>query len=82
MCLKQPTVRLGGGVFIPLLLLPQRLLELVKNNTIVESHQDYKISSLTHPKSLIFGELKEEALIYISIEAISFPLLFACGICV
>jgi hypothetical protein len=58
------------------------LLKLVKKNAIVESHQAYKIFSLTHPKSLIFGELKEEALIYISTEAISFPLLFACGICV
>src|SRR4051812_4966503 len=28
------------------------------------SHQIAKISSLHHPKSLIFGELKEEALIY------------------
>jgi hypothetical protein len=46
-------------------------------NTIVESHQAYKISFLTHPKSLIFQESKEEALIYISTEAISFPLTFA-----
>jgi hypothetical protein len=60
----------------------QVLLELVKKNNIVGSHQAYNISSLTHPKSLIFGESKEEALIYISIEAISFPLSFACGICV
>jgi hypothetical protein len=37
----------------------------------------YKISPLNPPKLLIFGESKEEALIYILIEAIYFPLSFA-----
>jgi hypothetical protein len=37
----------------------------------------YKISLLNPPKPLIFGESKEEALIYILTEAIYFPLSFA-----
>jgi hypothetical protein len=37
----------------------------------------YKISPLNPPKLLIFGESKEEALIYILTEAIYFPLSFA-----
>jgi hypothetical protein len=37
----------------------------------------YKISPLSPPKPLIFGESKEEALIYILTEAIYFPLSFA-----
>jgi hypothetical protein len=37
----------------------------------------YKISLLNPPKLLIFGESKEEALIYILTEAIYFPLSFA-----
>jgi hypothetical protein len=43
------------------------------------SHKIHKISPLNPPKLLIFGESKEEALIYILTEAIYFPLLFAWG---
>jgi hypothetical protein len=76
-CLIQPTIRFGGYLYPPPLLLPQGLLNLDKKTTIVESHQAYKISSLTHPKSMIFGESKEKFLIYIFTEAIHFPLSFA-----
>jgi hypothetical protein len=37
----------------------------------------YKISPLNPPKPLIFGELKEEALIFILTETIYFSLSFA-----
>jgi hypothetical protein len=43
------------------------------------SHKIHKISPLNPPKLLIFGESKEEALIYILTEAIYFPLSFAWG---
>jgi hypothetical protein len=45
-------------------------------NTIL-SHKFHKISPLNPPKLLIFGESKEEALIYILTKAIYFPLSFA-----
>jgi hypothetical protein len=64
-CLLLPTVGFGRGIYAPLLP-PQRLLELDKKTTIVESHRAYKSKDLwgsTHPKALIFEESKEEALI-------------------
>jgi hypothetical protein len=53
------------------------MLELNRVDHHCWSHQATRISSLTHPKLLIFGESKEEALIYIPTEAIYFPLSFA-----
>jgi hypothetical protein len=46
-------------------------------NSIVRATKVTKISPLNPPKLLIFGESKEEALIYILTEAIYFPLSFA-----
>jgi hypothetical protein len=63
------------GIYTPLLLQRQATCPSIEEHHIW-SHQIHKISSLTHPKSMIFEESKEKALIYISIEAIYFPLSF------
>jgi hypothetical protein len=58
-------------------LLPQRAARPKLEEHHYWSHQINKISLLNPPKLLIFGESKEEALIYILTKAIYFPLSFA-----
>jgi hypothetical protein len=67
---------LGGAINIPPLLQPQ-VAHPAQEEHPIWSHQNHKISSLNPPKLLIFGELKEKALIYILTKAIYFPLSFA-----
>jgi hypothetical protein len=66
---------LGGAINTPLLLPPQAARP--KQEDLIWSHKNHKISSLNPPKLLIFGESKEKALIYILTKAIYFPLSFA-----
>jgi hypothetical protein len=67
---------LGGAINTPPLLLPQAARPKLEEHH-YWSHKIHKISLLNPPKLLIFGESKEEALIYILTEAIYFPLSFA-----
>jgi hypothetical protein len=67
---------LGGAINTPLLLPPQDARPAQEEH-LIWSHQNHKISSLNPPKFLIFGELKEKALIYLLTKAIYFPLSFA-----
>jgi hypothetical protein len=67
---------LGGAINTPPLLPPQAA-HPKQEEVLIWSHKIHKISLLNPPKLLIFGESKEEALIYILTEAIYFPLSFA-----
>jgi hypothetical protein len=59
------------------LLLPQGAARPKLEEHHIWSHKNHKISPINPPKLLIFGESKEEVLIYIFTEAIYFPLSFS-----
>jgi hypothetical protein len=65
-----------GDINTPLLL-PQGAARPKLEEHHIWSHKNHKISPLNPPKLLIFGESKEEALIYILTEVIYFLLSFA-----
>src|SRR3954470_13546530 len=58
-----------------------KVARLTQEHHLHLSHQIAKISSLNHPKSLIFGKSKEEALIYYFTKRdLHFPLIHLMGL--